>query len=144
MKNKGCLIVGVIVAIPLFYVFAYVMFPSVRPKPTPAEVFSRVTHVSEPPSSMTDLKIHFLFNPLLGDGGALISFKVSEADGRKLASKLTFEDGDQIPSNPSERFSHIPIEIADAEYARYDEGMLHSGVVKTNADRTIFVWDGSF
>ena len=88
--------------------------------------------------------MHFLFDPLLGDGGALISFSLSESDGLELASGFYFQPAADVPANVEEQFSHIPIEIPDAEYAYMPDAVnIWDGLIKTNAEKTIFLWKGT-
>ncbi len=144
VKNRGCMIFSAIVAIPIAYVIVYIMFPSVRPTPPPNEVFIRLTNLPEMPRSVHDLKIHYLFNPLLGDGSATISFGVSEEDGQLLASQFTFRAAPEIPSTYRDRLAKIPVEIEDPRFAFvpgfYGE---RDGLVKTNRKRTVFLWVGT-
>lgn len=143
MNRKGCYLVGLIAMLPVIYICAYVLFPAVRPEPTPSEVFVRLTGVLEPPSSIHDLKIHYLLDPLLGDGAATISFAVSESDGEALGRRFSFGSGKTFPPETWYLVSQVPVEISDAQYARYTD-KLRNGIIKTNAARTVFVWHGGY
>ena len=134
--------VGSARSFPILYVCFWLF--STRPDSTPTELLLRVTQLEEPPSSISDLKVHYAFEPTLGDGSALISFRVSEAEGPKIASKLSFTRKESVSPEQIKRFSETMIEIEDPEFGLYDDEGWHEGVVMTNSDRTVFIWEGSF
>lgn len=139
MKKFGCFSMALLISLPLLYAIAYVVFPGVRPQPSPHSIFLRVTNLAAPPASLADLKVHELFDPLMGDGSALISFSLSQPDGQQLVRSLHFDT--VLQANSRFHWYPIPVPISNPAFARYTEGVRHGEII-ANPERTRFVWYG--
>lgn len=136
MRKVAKIVLVIVVLVPVLYGVAYVMFPSVRPTPSSEDVFKRVTGLRQLPNSISNLETHNLFDPLLGDGHAIISFTVDPVDGEVLT------EGIELRRFSRPRDKPLPIEISDPQRGRY-EWEFRDGEIITNQKRTIFLWSGS-
>ncbi|MDQ8190536.1 hypothetical protein [Roseibacillus persicicus] len=140
LKKIGCFLIVAVLGLPLLSIVWWLFLYRV-PQPTPEETFLLLTGAKELPASLRELEVHLAYRPTLGDGSAVISFTVSEEDGKMLTSGLRFTDSEILVAAQQREWAVLSIEIDEPQIASYEEGPFDRAVM-ANPQRTQLIWSG--
>ncbi|WP_411846646.1 hypothetical protein AAFN60_03445 [Roseibacillus persicicus] len=140
LKKIGCFLIVAFLGLPLLSIVWWIFLYRAS-EPTPEETFLQLTGAKELPASLRELEVHLAYRPTLGDGSAVISFTVSEEDGKMLTSGLRFTDSEILVAAQQRKWADLSIEIDHPQIASYEEGPFDRAVV-ANPQRTQLIWSG--
>ncbi|MDF7801941.1 hypothetical protein P4C99_20865 [Pontiellaceae bacterium B1224] len=122
-------------------VFIFFITPSRRQNLSPEQVFKSTLQIPIP-ASVTNIQVHSLFLPTMGDGGALYQFEISSSDFDDLIKQTNFEKKEITKWRKNNRlFANPEFNLENPEYYTSEsENEINRLQLKVNQSHTkVFV-----